>query len=84
MAYKLKNGVFSVRCRHPGCPFNTRIEIEKNLMGTTKQDVELEARKLARDMATTKHDPVYGTNHYLEKPDIHKASGIYETFGPRT
>jgi hypothetical protein len=84
MAYKLKNGVFSVRCRHPGCPFNTQIKIETSLMGTTELDVELEAKKLARNMATTKHDSVYGTNHYLvEKPDIHKVSGIYEPFSPR-
>ena len=84
MAFKLKNGVFAVRCRHPGCPFNTRITIGTNLMGATEKDVELEAAKIAKDMATTKHDAVYGTNHYLEKAAIHKVSGTYEPFGARS
>ena len=84
MAYRLKNGVFSVRCRHSGCPFNTQLKIETNLMGATEQDIGLEAKKIARDMATTKHDAVYGTSHYLEKPHIHKAAGTYEPFGPGT
>ena len=84
MGYRLKNGVFSVRCRHPGCPFNTQIKIESILMGATEKDVELEATKIARDMATTKHDAVYGTNHYLENPVIHKVAGKYEPFGARS
>ncbi|UCF98050.1 MAG: hypothetical protein JSV89_00590 [Spirochaetaceae bacterium] len=81
MAFRLKNGVFAVRCRHPRCPFNTQIKIETNIMGATEKDVELEATKIARDMATTKHDAVYGTNHYLENPVIRKAAGNYEPFG---
>jgi hypothetical protein len=81
MAFRLKNGVFAVRCRHAGCPFNTQIKIESNLMGATEKDVELEAMKIARDMATTKHDAVYGTNHYLDNPAIHKVGGTYERFG---
>ena len=84
MAFKLKDGVFAVRCRHPGCPFNTRIKIETNLIGTTEKDVELEAMKIAKDMATTKHDAVYGTNHYLDRPAIHKVAGTYEPFGARS
>ena len=84
MAFKLKNGVFAVRCRHPGCPFDTRITIETNLMGATEKDVELEAVKIAKDMATTKHDAVYGTSHYLEKPAIHKVAGTYEPFGAKS
>jgi hypothetical protein len=81
MAYKLKNGVFAVRCRHEGCPFNTRITITQNLMGMTEQDVEIEAKKLARDMGRNKHDAVYGKTHTLESPEIHKVAGVYQTFG---
>jgi hypothetical protein len=84
MAYRLKNGVFSVRCRRPGCPFNTQIKIETNLMGATEKDIELEAIKIARDMATTKHDAVYGTSHYLENPAIRKIGGTYEPFGAKS
>jgi hypothetical protein len=84
MAYRLKNGVFSVRCRRPDCPFNTQIKIETNLMGAAEKDVELEANKIARDMATTKHDAVYGTRHYLENPAIRKIGGTYELFGAKS
>jgi hypothetical protein len=84
MAFKLKNGVFSVRCRRPGCPFDTQIKIESNLMGATEKDVEAEAIKIARDMATTKHDAVYSTSHYLENPVIRKVAGTYERFGAAT
>ena len=84
MAYRLKNGVFSVRCRHQGCPFNTQIKIESNLMGATEKDVEFEAFKIARDMATTKHDAVYGSNHYLDDPVIRKTGGTYEPFGAKS
>jgi hypothetical protein len=83
MGFRLKNGVFSVRCRRPGCPFNTQLKIETTLMGATEKDVELEAFKIARDMATTKHDAVYGSNHYLENPAIHKIGGTYEPFGAK-
>ncbi len=82
MAYKLKNGVFSVRCRYKGCPFHTQIPIEQNLMGMAEQDVELEAKKLIKDMATTKHDAVYGNTHGLHNPDIHRISGSYQPIGP--
>ena len=81
MGFRLKNGVYSVRCRRPGCPFNTQITIETNIMGATEKDVEVEAFKIARDMATTKHDAVYGTNHYLENPAIRKVGGRYEPVG---
>jgi len=84
MAFRLKNGVFAVRCRRPGCPFNTQIKIETNLIGATEKDVESEAIKIARDMATTKHDAVYGTNHYLENPAIRKIGGNYEPFGAKS
>jgi len=84
MAFRLKNGVFSVRCRRPGCPFNTRIEIETILMGETQEDVAREAIKIAMDMAKTKHDAVYGTSHSLENPAIHKVAGGYEQFGPKS
>jgi len=40
MPYKLKNGVYKVRCRHPGCSFNSEIKIEQKIMGMTEKDVE--------------------------------------------
>ena len=84
MAFRLKDGVFSVRCRRHGCPFDTQIKIETLLMGATQEDVAREAMKIAKDMATTKHDAVYGTNHYLENPAIRKVTGTYEHFGPKS
>jgi hypothetical protein len=81
MPYKLKNGIYTVRCRYPGCPFNHQMSIDQNIMGMTEKDVETEAKKLAHDMAVTKHDAVYGTRHALRNPEIRKISGIYELIG---
>ena len=76
MAFKLANAVYLVRCHHPGCPFHADIKLEQIIMGVTAEDVEEEARKLARDKGNTMHDAVYGTTHKLEKPEIHKTSGL--------
>lgn len=82
MPYKLKNAIYSVRCRYPRCTFNSQFEIEQNIMGMTEQDVEIEAKRIARDMALTKHDAIHATRHTLRSPDIRKASGSYELVGP--
>ncbi len=76
MAFKMENGVYTVRCRHPGCPFHADIKIEVNIMGETAQDVEQEAMKVARDKGNTMHDAVYGTSHKLENPVMRKSSGL--------
>ncbi len=75
MGYKLEKGVYIVRCHHPGCPFHADIKIEVNIMGETVQDVEEEAKKIARDKGNTMHDAVYGTSHKLENPLVQKHSG---------
>jgi hypothetical protein len=76
MAFKMENGVYTVRCRHHGCPFHADIKIELNIMGETAQDVEEEAKKVARDKGNTMHDAVYGTSHKLENPVMRKSSGL--------
>ena len=81
MPYKLKGGVYAVKCRHAGCSFNTRFEIDQNIMGMTEQDVELEARRLARDMAQTKHDAIFGNKHSLKNPEVRKVSGVHQLVG---
>ena len=82
MPYKLKNAIYSVRCRYPRCTFHSQFEIEQNIMGMTEQDVEIEAKKIARDMALIKHDAIHATQHTLRNPDIRKVSGSYELVGP--
>lgn len=82
MPYKLKNAIYSVRCRYPRCIFHSQFEIEQNIMGMTEQDVEIEAKKIARDMALIKHDAIHATRHTLRNPDIRKVSGSYELVGP--
>jgi hypothetical protein len=82
MAFKLEKGVYLVRCRHPGCPFHADIKIELNLMGTTAEDVEEEAVRVARDKGNTMHDAVYGTSHQLENPEVHKSSGRIRPLRP--
>jgi hypothetical protein len=81
MPYRLKNGIYAVRCRYPQCPFHSQVEIQSNLVGVTQKDVEAEARKLARDMGLLKHDAVYGTRHALRNPEIRKISGTFEPIG---
>jgi len=75
MAFKLVKGVYNVRCHRPGCPFHADITLEHNIMGVTADDVEEEAKKLARDKANTMHDAVYGTTHKLESPEVRRTSG---------
>jgi len=81
MPYQLKNGVFLVRCRYPGCPFATQVSTEQKIMAMTEQDVEREAKNLVRDIAMTKHDAVYGTRHTLRNPEIRRISGTYQLIG---
>jgi CRP-like cAMP-binding protein len=81
MPFRLNKGVYSVRCRYPGCPFNDQIEIEQNIMGVTEADVELEARKTARDAALVKHDSIYGRRHVLQNPEVRRVSGSCQPVG---
>jgi hypothetical protein len=82
MPYKLKNGIYAVRCRYPRCTFHSQFEIKQNIMGMTEQDVEIEAKRIARDMALIKHDSIHATRHTLRNPEIRKVSGSYELIGP--
>ena len=84
MPYKLKNGIYAVRCRYPRCTFHSQFEIKQNIMGMTEQDVEIEAKRIARDMALIKHDAIHATRHTLRNPEISKVSGSYELIGPTT
>jgi CRP-like cAMP-binding protein len=84
MPYRLNKGVYSVRCRFPGCPFNDQIEIEQNIMGVTESDVEIEARKTARDAALVKHDSIYGRRHGLQNPEVRRVSGSCQAVGSST
>jgi hypothetical protein len=81
MPYQLKNGVFLVRCRYPGCPFSTQITTEQRIMAMTEEDVEREAKNLCKDIAMTKHDAIYGTKHTLRNPEVRRVSGTYQLIG---
>jgi hypothetical protein len=81
MPYRLNKGVYSVRCRHPNCPFHARLEIGETIMGVTEADVKTEAVKMARDMARVRHDSIHGRHHQLTNPEIHMASGNIQLVG---
>jgi CRP-like cAMP-binding protein len=81
MAFKLKKGVFRVTCKNPGCTFDKEFVIPNNLMGVTEDDVESEAKKIAKDMASIKHDALFGKRHYLTNPLIRKVNCVYEAIG---
>lgn len=78
MAYRLKNGIYSVRCHYPHCSFNERLHIDCIIMGMTEADVESEALNMARGMAMVKHDSLHARHHDLKNPEIHKVSGYYQ------
>jgi len=81
MAFKLKEAVFRVRCREPGCPFVSDFLVKENLQGATEADVNNEAWKLAKDLGTTRHDAIHGKHHPMINPDIHIIRSSYETIG---
>jgi len=81
MPYRLNKGVYSVRCRAPHCPFNAQVKIDQAIMGMTQSDVEVEALKIARDMAMVQHDSIRSRSHSLHKPEIRRVSGSYQLMG---
>jgi CRP-like cAMP-binding protein len=81
MSYRLKVGIFKVRCREPGCPFFSEFVVKENIMGATEADVDSEALKIARNLGFIKHDALYGRKHQLSNPDVTKASATYEHLG---
>ena len=84
MSFRLKEAVFKVRCREPGCPFNSEFSIKENIMGVTEADVDSEALKIAKNMGSIKHDSIYGRKHPLVNPEIFKTSSSYERIGGLT
>lgn len=82
MAYVLRDGLFQVKCRQQGCPFKSEFKIEQTIMGATSDDCEVEAIKIATNMAAIKHDAIYGRSHRLEEPQVRKVGGVYVPFGP--
>ncbi len=81
MPFRLLNGVYAVRCRHERCPFNDHLKIEHEILGVTEDDVRTEALKAARDMASVKHDSIYGRRHDLYAPEIRMVSGVIQKLG---
>jgi CRP-like cAMP-binding protein len=84
MSFRLKDSVFKVRCREPGCPFNNDFTVKENIMGATEADVDTEALKIARNMGFIKHDALYGRKHQLVNPEVYKVDARYERIGPVT
>jgi len=84
MPYKLIKGVYSVRCRHPHCPFNDQIKIEADIAGITEEDVRKEALKMARDQGILKHDSIYWRRHSMENPEVRMVSGQVRSIGRDT
>lgn len=81
MSFRLKDAVFKVRCREPGCPFNNDFTVRENIMGATEADVDTEALKIARNMGFIKHDALYGRKHQLLNPEVYKVDARYERIG---
>ena len=81
MAYKLKRGVFQVKCGEPNCSFMAKFNVDQNIMGMTREDVAGEVKKIAQGMAATKHDAIYGNKHKLKAFQIQTISLTCERLG---
>ncbi len=81
MSFRLKEALYKVRCRQPGCPFNAEFAVKENIMGATEADVDSEAIKIAKNLGFIKHDAVYGRNHQLLTPEVSKISATYDRLG---
>ena len=84
MSFRLKEAVYKIRCREPGCTFASEFIVRENFMGVTEADVDSEALKIAKNMAFIKHDAMHGRKHQLANPEIFKISGSYERLGGLT
>ncbi|MGA2639511.1 MAG: hypothetical protein ABSG21_01255 [Spirochaetia bacterium] len=82
MSFRLKEGIFRVKCRELGCSFNTDITVKENIMGATEADVDSEALRIARNLGYIKHDALFGRMHPLANPEVFKIHGSYEHLGP--
>jgi len=81
MSFRLKEAVYKVRCREPGCTFTSEFTVRENLMGVTEVDIDSEATKIAKNLAFIKHDALLGRKHQLANPEIFKISSSYERIG---
>lgn len=81
MSFRLKEAVYKIRCREPGCNFISEFIVRENFMGVTEADVDSEAIKIAKNMAYIKHDALLGRKHQLANPEIFKISGSYDRLG---
>lgn len=84
MSFKLKEVVYKIRCREPGCPFLSEFVVKENLMGVTEADIDSESIKIAKNLAQIKHDAIYGRKHQLANPEIFKIGSSYERIGGLT
>ena len=81
MSFRLKEAVYKIRCREPGCTFTSEFKVRENFMGVTEADVDSEAIKIAKNMAFIKHDALLGRKHQLANPEIFKVSSSYDRTG---
>ena len=81
MSLRLKEAVYRIKCRAPGCTFVSEAPIRENIMGATERDVDSEVLKIAKNLAFIKHDAMHGRKHDLTNPEIIKISSQYEHLG---
>ncbi len=84
MSFRLKEAIFKVRCREPGCSFYSEFVVRENIMGATEFDVDAEAQKIARNLGFIKHDALFGRMHQLASPEVAKISAHYDHLGTGT
>lgn len=83
MVYRLKKGIFRIKCDNNNCDFNEELDINNKIMGITEEDVEEEAKNMALDIASNIHDTQLSKEHPITNPKITKISVIFEAVGTR-
>ena len=75
MLYQMRDGMYQVRCRYPGCAFTTRLVLKEPILGESERELELKAENAARNLAQLKHDGLHGPWHVLRNPEVRRLAG---------
>jgi len=81
MMYEMRDGLYQIHCRYPGCAFSTRLALSEPVPGESEREVELKAGNTARNIAQAKHDELHGAWHALRNPDIRRLAGVLVPVG---
>lgn len=84
MSFKLKKGIFNVKCPEENCDFELDIDVKQNILGFTEKEVENNSKKIAGVIAKLQHDLDVSKKHFLNNPLITVKSCICEAVSEKS